>query len=232
MSVFDDVITFVVGTFSNISRAVSSTVSGMEDFIYVKIRGLPFIVLGARQTGKTTLIHWLQNNMQWEDAFEPEPTAAGGMAVDDFSARIEADQQLKLKPARDVGGETAMWETDWIELFRQAQPRGILFLVDHVDIYTHKDALNFVLQMIDDERDASKNLKAFFVVVNKADLWREKTTLDELRNSYKNEIKRLTNQASKLGYKWAFLEGSLLTGVGMRPAIQSFFNTLRPKPRQ
>jgi hypothetical protein len=35
---------------------------------------------------------------------------------------------IRLKPTRDVGGEYEMWETDWVELFRETKPRGIIFL--------------------------------------------------------------------------------------------------------
>jgi GTPase SAR1 family protein len=230
-TLFDRIVTVVVGAFTGVGRVISDSVSGFEDFLYVKIRGLPFVVLGSRQTGKTTLIEWLRNNMETVDEFIPEPTAAGGEVVPEFDAKVDGDRHIKLKPTRDVGGEYAMWETDWVELFRQAKPRGIIFLVDHNDLFLHKDALNFVMQMIDDEREAASNLKAFFIFVNKSDLWKASNTLEDLRQNYKNELKRLNTQANRFGFKWAFFDGSLMTGEGVREALQKFFNTIRPKPR-
>jgi GTPase SAR1 family protein len=228
----DRVVTIIVGTISSAARGVTNISSSLEDFLYVKIYGLSFVVLGARQTGKTTLIEWLKHNMELLEGFNPDPTAAGGDVVPDFSAPVDDDKYIKLKPNRDVGGEYAMWETDWIELFRQAQPRGILFLIDHTDVSLHKDALNFVLQMIDDEPSARKNLKAFFVLVNKSDLWRDQHTLDEIVQNYRNEHKRMRSQAQRVGYRFAFAEGSLLTGVGVRLTMKKFFNLIRPKVKE
>ena len=125
-----------------------------------------------------------------------------------------------------------MWETDWVELFREAQPRGIIFMIDDTDVHLQKDALNFVLQMIDDEPAASRQLKAFFILVNKYDLWGEEKNLDDIMSHYRNERRRLDAQAERLGYKYAITYGSLTTGKGVRPMMQKFFNILRPKSKK
>jgi len=232
-NILDRILTIIVGSFTTVTQNVVKNVGALEDFFYVKVWGLSFIVLGSRQTGKTTLIEWLKRNMDSDSIndFAPDPTAAGGDAVTDFAAQLDSDKYLKLKASRDVGGEYAMWETDWIDLFREAQPRGIIFLVDHTNIVQHKDALNFVLQMIDEEPTSAKNLKAFFVLVNKSDLWRGETNLDDILDNYRNERKRLRTQAERLGYKWSFGEGSLMSGDGVGQFMRKFFNTLRPKPK-
>jgi len=230
-NIIDTLITIIFGSISTVSRGVSQNFGTLEDFFYVKISGLSFIVLGARQTGKTTLIEWLRRNLASVGDFEPEPTAAGGDLVPGFSAQVDDGRYLKLKPNRDVGGEYAMWETDWIELFREAKPRGIIFMIDHTDAALHKDALNFVLQMIDDEPEAARHLKAIFVLVNKSDVWGVDMTVDELVGQYRNEQKRLRAQAERIGYKWSFMPTSVLTNAGMVEALRKFFNTIRPKPR-
>jgi signal recognition particle receptor subunit beta len=212
-----------------VGNVVTTTVSALQDFFYVKISGVSFIVLGARQTGKTTLIEWLRHNMTVLDEFAPDPTAAGGEVVPDFNARV-GDTYMKLKPNRDVGGEYAMWETDWVELFRAAAPRGIVFLIDHSDPSLHKDALNFVLQMIEDEPSAAKQLKAFYILVNKSDLWADETTLDDILQNYKNEQKRLRSQAERFRYKYEIAEGSLAANRGVTEFVRKFLNTIRPKP--
>ncbi len=172
-NILDTVLTVIVGTITGVTKLVSTTVSAVQDFFYVKVSGMSFIVLGARQTGKTTLIQWMKHNMKaLADDFDPDPTAAGGDVVPDFTTKV-GDQYMKLKPAKDVGGEYAMWETDWVDLFREAKPRGIFFMMDHTDVHLQKDALNFVLQMIDDEPAAARELKAFYLMVNKSDLWGE-----------------------------------------------------------
>ncbi len=227
-NILDTLITIIVGTVTTVANTVSDGVNLIQDFFYIKVSGLSFIVLGARQTGKTTLIEWLRGNINEIDDFEPEPTAAGGEVVPDFNAKVD-ETYMKVKPERDVGGEYAMWETDWTELFRTAQPMGILFMMDHTDVHLQKDALNFIMQMIEDEPDASKNLKAIYIMVNKSDLWSETMTLDELMLNYRNEQKRLKAQAGRFGYKWAVHEGSLKTGKGVKHMLKQFFNILRPR---
>jgi hypothetical protein len=230
-NIFDTLVTVVIGTFSGVTNTVRSGVNLFQDFFYVRVGGLPFIVLGPRQVGKTTLIAWLRKNMRDIEGFEPEPTAAGGDEIPDFTSKI-GDTRMKLKATRDVGGEYAMWETDWIELFREAKPRGIIFVMDHTDVIQQKDALNFVMQMIDDEPAAAHHLKAFFVLVNKSDLWEGITTLDDIMANYRNEQKRLAAQSERVGYKYAVTYGSLYTGKGVKAMMKAFFNVLRPSPRK
>ncbi len=229
-NILDTIVTVIIGSITGVTRTISEGVEEIQDFFYVKVSGMSFIVLGARQTGKTTLIEWLKNNMDKIEDFQPDPTTAGGELVSDFNTRV-GDSYMKLKPNRDVGGEYAMWETDWLELFRTAEPRGIIFMVDHTDVHLQKDALNFVMQMIDDEPSAAKNLKAFYIMANKADLWGDELTLNEIVENYRNEQKRLKNQAERLGFKWAIHEGSLATGKGVKTVMREFFNAIRPRPR-
>lgn len=229
-NILETIITVVVGTISGVTRTIAASTSTLEDFFYVRVSGLPFIVLGARQVGKTTLIEWLKHNMQHLDDFNPDPTTAGGDAVPDFTARV-GDTHMRLKPGRDVGGEYAMWETDWLELFRESRPRGIIFVMDHTDVHLQKDALNFVMQMIDDEPAIAQNLKAIFILVNKSDLWSEETSLDDIMLNYRNEQRRLDAQAERVGYKYAITHGSLVTGYGVKAMMKKFFNVIRPKPR-
>lgn len=202
----------------------------LYDFVYVRVFGLPFVVLGARQTGKTTLIEWLRQNVASMDDFTPPPTPPGGDAVGTFSSFI-GDEALRLKPVRDVGGEHGMWETDWVDLLREARPRGIIFMIDHTDILRQKDALNFLMNLIEEERDAARNLRAVLLLVNKSDVWLKTTTLDKLMAGYGNEVRRLNNQAERLGYKAMIHSSSVATGVGVRDAMTTFFNLIRPNPR-
>ena len=229
-NILDTLITVIVGTVTAVTRTVTEGVSLVQDFFFIKIAGLSFIVLGARQTGKTTLIEWLRGNLDALEDYIPEPTAAGGELVPDFNTLVD-DTYMKVKPTRDVGGEYAMWETDWAELFRTARPMGILFMMDHTDVHLQKDALNFVMQMIDDEPDAARKLRAFYIMVNKSDLWKDEMTLDEIMQNYRNEQRRLRAQAERLGFKWAIHEGSLKTGTGVRHMLKQFFNILRPRTK-
>ena len=230
-NLLDQILTVIIGSITTVTKTITEGRSVLEDFFYVRVNGLSFVVFGARQVGKTTLIEWLQKHMRDITDFEPEPTAAGGDPVDDFTSKI-GDQHMKLKPGRDVGGEYAMWETDWTALFREAQPRGIIFLLDHTDVHLQKDALNFVMQMIDDQPAAAQNLTALYLIVNKSDLWGAEMSLEDITANYRNEWKRLQSQAERVGYKFEAFSGSLHTGYGIKAVMQNFFNAIRPKPRQ
>ncbi len=226
-NIFETLFNVVYGTITGIAQAITTTVESVQDFFLVRINGLNFIVLGSRQVGKTTLIEWLRANMETLDDFEPEPTAAGGEIVPEFNAKIDGEP-MRLKPTRDVGGEFAMWETDWVDLFREAKPRGIIFMLDHTEPYIQKDALNFVMQMIEEEEDASSELRAFFIFVNKADLWESTTTLEQIELQYRNEKRRLASLAEREGFKWAMASGSLMNGRGVRSFMKQFFSAIRP----
>ena len=229
-NILDQLITIIVGSITTVTKTLEDGRSTLEDFFYVRVTGLSFVVLGARQVGKTTLIEWLQQNMKDVSDYQPDPTAAGGDVVDEFTAKV-GNQHMKLKPSRDVGGEYAMWETDWLELFREAQPRGIYFVLDHTDVHLQKDALNFVMQMIDDEPSAASNLKAFHLFINKSDLWGADQTQEDILTNYRNEMKRLRAQSERVGYEYAIANGSLYSGHGVKDAIKAFFNVIRPKPK-
>jgi len=231
-NLIDQLFSAVVGTVNNskVLNSLSHSADRIYDFVYVKVFGLPFIVLGARQTGKTTLIEWLRQNVASLEEYQPAPTAPGGDTVATFSSYI-GDEMIRLKPTRDVGGEYEMWETDWVELFRETKPRGIIFLIDHTDVLKHKDALNFLMNMIEEEDAAKHNLKALMILVNKSDLWLTNTTLDKIMANYGNEIKRMHNQAERLGYQATIYSSSVTTGVGVRDSMRTFFNAIRPQPR-
>lgn len=230
-SFIEQIFSAVFGTVGkNLVDNLSRNADRVYDFVYVKVFGLPFIVLGARQAGKTTLIEWLRQNVQSLDSYDPAPTAPGGDSVGTFSAHI-GSENIRLKPTRDVGGEYEMWETDWLDLFRETRPRGIIFMIDHTDVLNHKDALNYVMNMIEEETDAKRNLKAFLLLVNKSDLWQSQTSLDKLMLNYGNEVKRLRNQAERLGYKTWIQSSSVTTGVGVDDAMRTFFNAIRPSPK-
>lgn len=233
-NIVDTVITIVVGVVDAVSKVPGAIIEGynnVRDFIYVRYYGLAFIVLGSRQTGKTTLIKWLSDGTNGLVGFEPSPTAGGGDAVPKFHSKL-GDDTVRVKIERDVGGEYAMWETDWVDLFRQAQPTGIIFMLDHQDVRTHKEALNFVLQMIDEAETTRKNLKAFLILVNKADLWREDTSLDEILRQYANEMRRAKLLAGRLSL-WHEVHGcSMIEGRGITGPMQGFINAIRPRPRK
>ncbi len=218
---------------SRFTRAISDRLDTVVDFAYVRVFGLPFIVLGYRQTGKTTLIEWLRNDLELLEAFDPDPTAAGGDPVPPFTTHISADGGgMRLRPKRDVGGEYSMWDTDWVELFRQTRPRGIIFLLDHTNIYQHKDALNFVLQMLDDEEEARRSLKMFLLIVNKSDLWSGSQTVEDILENFRNETRRLKSQAERLRYRYAIYHTSLVTEEGVEEAMVEFFDSIRPRSKQ
>jgi hypothetical protein len=213
---------------AKVARGIADSLDTVVDFAYVRVFGLPFIVLGYRGAGKTTLLAHLRDRIDDFDGWDPDPTAAGGDPLGAFGAPVGSDGgKMRVKPRRDVGGEYAMWETDWRDLYREARPRGIIFMIDHTQPYQHKDALNYVLQLLDEE--GQRPLKVFLLLVNKSDLWAEETTLDTLLDDYRNELRRLKSQSERLGYEYMIRQTSLLTGEGVDDAMAAFFDKVRPR---
>ena len=230
--------TTFTGTIASVLRAISGALHALADtgqqvvdFAYVKVLGLPFVVLGYRQTGKTTLLSYLRHNTEYLTEFEPEPTTAGGEAVPAFTTKLDGEG-VKLRPKRDVGGEYAMWDTDWVDLLQQAKPRGIVFMIDHEHPYQHKEALNFVLNLIDDEPAARRNLKMLLVLVNKSDLWAGERSMEDILDEFRNETRRLKSQAERVGYQYHISATSLVAEDGIREAMIQFFNSIRPKVKR
>lgn len=221
----------VLKTLGNVMRILADSGQQVVDFAYVKVLGLPFVVLGYRQTGKTTLLSYLRHNAEYLVAFEPEPTAAGGEAVPAFTTRLDGEG-VKLRPRRDVGGEYSMWDTDWVDLLQQARPRGIIFMIDHENPYQHKDALNFVLNLIEDEPSVRRSLKMFLVLVNKSDLWAGERLQEDILDELRNETRRLKSQAERVGYQYHIAATSLVTEDGIRDAMVQFFSSIRPRVRK
>lgn len=233
-SFIDTVISVVVGVVDHVAKIPGALVEGygsLRDFIYVRYYGLSFIILGSRQTGKTTLIKWLSEGSSGLQGFEPSPTAGGGDVVPRFSGKLGEDA-VRMKLERDVGGEYAMWETDWVSLFKETHPSGVIFMIDHQDTRVHKEALNFVLQMIDEDESAKKSLKAFLILVNKSDLWAQETNLETLLKGYTNEMRRAKLLAGRLGLWHEVHACSVIQGRGITAPMQAFINAIRPKPRK
>jgi hypothetical protein len=72
-NLIDQFFSAIFGTVNNskIVNSLAHSADRIYDFVYVKVFGLPFIVLGARQTGKTTLIEWLRQNVASLEEFQP-----------------------------------------------------------------------------------------------------------------------------------------------------------------
>lgn len=217
---------------SQITRGLANALDTAVDFAYVKVFGLPFIVLGYRGTGKTTLLARLRDQIKNVEEFDPDPTAAGGDPVPSFRAPVGANgSDVKVKPRRDVGGEYSMWDTDWLSLYREAKPRGIIYLIDHTNVYQHKDGLNYVLQMLDEEQ-GRQPIKVLLLLVNKYDIWADQMSLDDILDDYSNELRRIKSQSERLGYTYMIRMGSALTGEGLDQALIDFFDAVRPRPQQ
>jgi hypothetical protein len=131
-----------------------------------------------------------------------------------------------------VGGEYAMWDTDWIDLLQQTKPRGIIFMIDHEHPYQHKEALNFVLNLIDDEMTARRNLKMLMLLVNKSDLWAGERKMEDILDEFRNETRRLKSQSERIGYQYHIAATSLVAEDGVREAMAQFFNNIRPKVKR
>ncbi len=235
---FDRIVSVIAGTLTQFGLRESNRI---YDYAIVRFWGLSFVVLGARQTGKTTLIEWLRGNSSFLNDFAPEPTRPGGERVQKFSSRV-AGETIRTKIERDVSGEEEAWEQDWVDLLTSTKPRGIIFLIDykHPEVQSpdqaspssiHKEAFDYVLNLLQQYPDVNHRLKAFYVFVNKSDIWGE-TTISDILKDYRNQRDRLEMEAERTGYSTVIAGGSITSGEGINSFMKSFFNAIRPRPKE
>lgn len=131
------------------------------------------LILGERQTGKTSLALYLQHGKPFEtidgEKCPPNPTAMVGVLDKKFE--LQRKNWLKLK--QDVPGDLSLRDT-WAQAIHELKPQGLIYMVDgRLDEQGLRDAVSaiaeHVLVLYEDSRGA---LAALHVFINFADVWR------------------------------------------------------------
>ncbi len=193
--------------------------------LYTRVIGLPFVVLGNPGTGKTTLLDLLKTGESRVELTEHISTRSPEI-IEDFEYRINKEKTIKLRPQFDVPGEAELRNAIWTQLLRDAKPTGIIFLMDHTDTQSHKEALSFIINMIDKDTMLRWRLKAFLILINKQDLWSDRTDKENIWKDYFSEDLRLRSMAERHKFKWKYAACSLTRGVGISEEISNFLNAI------
>lgn len=220
---------------SLVTSAASTIYNFGDDKVQLYMLGLPFVILGASATGKTTLHDWLEDEIDQINEQDYVPTV-GIDAKDGYRAQIGKHGIIKLRPIADVGGENPSLKNGagthtWRRLFA-SNPKGVIFLIDHEEPERHEEALERLLDIIIGSSQVRSNLKAVLILVNKMDQWKDEYTAIEIAGLYSEQISALKAIGKRADYDVILGESSLITGEGITTQLELFFNLLRPDPRR
>lgn len=231
------------GILQALTHLATSTATAIYNFGDDKVQlymvGLPFVILGASATGKTTLHDWLEEELDEIDEQEYVPTV-GVEVKDGYRTHIGKHGLIKLRPIADVGGENPSLRNGtarktgtntWSYLFN-SNPKGVIFLIDHEEPARHVEALERLLDIILGSSQVRANLKAVLILVNKMDEWKDEYTSIEIAGQYSEQISTLRAIGKRANYDVLLGESSLLTGEGVTAQLEMFFNVLRSAPRR
>lgn len=230
-----------------LTAAVSSLPEISHDLIaQIRDRAFPleFAIFGYAGTGKTTLL----NRMQSGVPTSPDPTAQMN-EIDQFELHVVGRGPLKIQHIYDLPGRPSeagdlsthgdCWP-DWDKVFVGQMPRGIIFLVDHTNREKSKQALRYVINMIEQADEpasmnplrrlfghsrqrARHNLRVFLLLVNKLDLWETQgITSDEILNGYEREIRQVISIMKRNRGRFYRDEISALRGTNFERVVQNF----------
>jgi len=123
------VVSIFVEIFLRYGKDIVAWVGDMISSTYRRyFRNRNILVLGAKQTGKTSLLNFLSTGKPYEESDTgrglPNPTS-GAIIV---GRKTKVNNEW-LKAEKDVGGDKAFRHL-WAELIRDLKPEGIIYMLD------------------------------------------------------------------------------------------------------
>lgn len=152
-----------------------------------------FIVLGPRESGKTTLLEYLRTGQPIE---KYNPTV-GTVVID---RKFEIDEDF-MKALKDVGGDKEFREIDWFHLIKSINPDGIIFMINGNESTSKiEESIDIAFEnCLRHYSNGSRNLKAFYVFLNFYDKWKNDSSKKLLLVSkIKLKIMERINESSSL----------------------------------
>lgn len=199
--------------------------------------GIPFMILGARGVGKTSLFELIRNGITSlpEDS-NIMPTQMGGRSL--MTAKIEVGKSINMKPTLDLGGDNSIIENEWEKSIKEIKPMGVIFMLDYdpnesqeEQVSRHKFALNFATDVLLNNPENRKHLRTFHLLVNKHDIWGvnrkpESLGLDGILNLYRENTYKIrqTSELHQIQYKEDSI--SIRKGTNTGVAIKEFFDSV------
>lgn len=168
-SALAQLVKWIVKTFgADILVAVKEGIQGQWRRVFASKN---ILILGPRQTGKSSLMLFLQKGMPYEvikgEIQPPDPTAAAMIVDSKFN--LQKGNWLKLK--KDVPGDLDLRRT-WAAAIADIKPTGIIYMIDG---RRPADFPTMVEEMFRDVlvyyRDSLGPLLALHVFINFGDQW-------------------------------------------------------------
>ena len=101
----------------------------LKRFWAIRFRKKNIVVLGPRQSGKSSLICYLAEGRPFKivDGVNrpPDPTGAGVILSEGFTL----PDGLRVDPVQDVPGDP-VFRSQWTDLLRLVRPHGIIYMLD------------------------------------------------------------------------------------------------------
>jgi hypothetical protein len=163
----------VLWLYENYGQEISAVVLKQLKSVWAKMFSKKnFLILGNRQSGKTSLILLMTDGHPYKlikgQKETPNPTAAS-MVID---KPFTPDKGAWLKIKQDVPGDLALRET-WKQAITDVKPEGIIYMIDgrlegKQLQRTIKEADEWVFEQY---KSDLRELKALHVFINFSDLW-------------------------------------------------------------
>lgn len=154
------------------------------------------LFLGDKQSGKTALALFIQNDMPYivtktGEKIPPNPTLL--TAIVDKKYPLQEKNWVRI--AQDVPGDEQLRET-WRQAVADLRPRGIIYLIDGSRDDSDVQVETACREVFDEcYKGSSNELAAFHVFVNFCDKWStspqvERRVLSKLRDKLNDELEK------------------------------------------
>ena len=154
-------------------EVITLTVQRLKRFWYRRFVNQNILILGAKATGKSSLIMFMQKGKPFEmirgEIHPPDPTAAAVL----IGKKVPLEERVYAKVSHDLGGDPS-FRHQWKEMIRRVQPDGIIYMIDgRLNEGATSKAIDELFQdVLSEYGDGQKRLKALHVFINFADKWR------------------------------------------------------------
>jgi GTPase SAR1 family protein len=156
---------------------VSIAKDKIQNWYRYAVNNRNILILGPRQSGKTSLILFLQTNRPFtlKDGKRVEPEPTGAAAIIDRAVNLNKRNQRKkeiVNIRKDVGGDKVFSDL-WKELIEDIDPEGIIYMVDgsNPEKQLKEDIDRLFSDVLIKYEDQKRKLVALHVFINFSDIW-------------------------------------------------------------
>jgi hypothetical protein len=183
------------------------------------------LILGARESGKTSLIHFMHTGKPYIEVDgerqSPNPTLGAVIVDEEIEVSKSAEKQWG-KIEKDVSGD---FRELWRELIAELNPDGIIYMLDgRLENDDLKAAVQEIFSdVLSEYKHDLRNLKVLHIFANFADIW-SKNPLTETRKI--NFIKE-TFEETRLEYPGMTSLSVMAAATQLSPKLNSWPEAVR-----